>query len=368
MLGRRRGRTVRRMATVLVGSGFTLTVLAGPALACGGLVSPNGTVALVRTTTLAAYHDGVEHYVTGFQFAGGGAKFGSIVPLPAVPTKVIRGGNWTLQRLEIEVSPPVFATAAPSASPAAGALEDKAVVILKKQIDSLDITVLTGGGFAVGRWATKHGFALSPDAPEMLDFYAKRSPVFMAVQFNAKRARARGENLGDAIPVHLVIPTDRPWVPLRILGLGAKTAQPIDADVFLLTDRKPTLLPAPQNAPRLGAIAPGLRLERSESASGQLLLDLRSDRGMKWMPKSNMWLSYLQLRTKAGQLHYDLAIDASGAGRPSAVDAGLATTPAAGSPSGNAGVWAVWAVGALLVLLFALAVREQRRSSNRVAY
>ena len=41
---------------------------AGLAEACAGLIGSNGAVNLGRTTTLAAYHDGVEHYVTAFQF------------------------------------------------------------------------------------------------------------------------------------------------------------------------------------------------------------------------------------------------------------------------------------------------------------
>ncbi|MBA3291365.1 MAG: hypothetical protein H0U17_07720, partial [Actinobacteria bacterium] len=41
-----------------------MVVGAGPVLACGGLVAPNGSVNLTKTTTLAAYVDGVEHYVT----------------------------------------------------------------------------------------------------------------------------------------------------------------------------------------------------------------------------------------------------------------------------------------------------------------
>ena len=69
---------------------------AQPALACGGLVGPGGTVQLARTTTLASYHQGVEHYLTSFTYSGGGAKFGSIVPLPGVPTDVSKGGEWTL--------------------------------------------------------------------------------------------------------------------------------------------------------------------------------------------------------------------------------------------------------------------------------
>ena len=70
-----------------------------PAAACAGLIGPNGAVNLVRTTTFAGYHDGVEHYVTSFKFAGGSGKFGSLVPLPGVPSEIIRGGDWTLQRL-----------------------------------------------------------------------------------------------------------------------------------------------------------------------------------------------------------------------------------------------------------------------------
>src|SRR5437879_11966640 len=74
----------------------------GSAEACAGLIGSNGAVNLGRTTTLAAYQDGVEHYVTAFQFEGGGGQFGSLIPLPGVPAKVERGGGWTLQRLERE--------------------------------------------------------------------------------------------------------------------------------------------------------------------------------------------------------------------------------------------------------------------------
>jgi len=41
-----------------------------PAAACAGLIGPNGAVNLLRTTTFAGYHDGIEHYVTAFKFQG----------------------------------------------------------------------------------------------------------------------------------------------------------------------------------------------------------------------------------------------------------------------------------------------------------
>ena len=88
-----------RAAVLTILTAIMLTAAAGSALACGGLVTPNGTVSLLKTTTLAAYHEGIEHYITSFEFAGGGGAFGSLTPLPGVPTSVEKGGDWTLQRL-----------------------------------------------------------------------------------------------------------------------------------------------------------------------------------------------------------------------------------------------------------------------------
>ncbi len=100
---------MRRFGILLPASLLAVLLAATPALACGGLIGPNGAVNLLRTTTLAGYHDGVEHYVTAFQFAGGGGAFGSITPLPDVPTSVVKGGDWTLQRLIRETDPPLAA-------------------------------------------------------------------------------------------------------------------------------------------------------------------------------------------------------------------------------------------------------------------
>ncbi len=212
---------------------------ASPAAACGGLIGENGTIQLVKTTTLAAYHDGIERYVTSFEFTGEGEEVGSIIPLPDVPTSVVRGGDWTLQRLLREVAPPQRAEAGDAKFATAAA---SAEVILETKIDALDITVLRGGGDAVGKWALEHGFFLTPDAPEVLDFYASRSPIFMAARFDASRAKDLGQRAGDGTPIMLTIPTDEPWVPLRILGLGVGKGEVIEADVFLLTDDKPKML------------------------------------------------------------------------------------------------------------------------------
>jgi hypothetical protein len=297
------------LATGLATAALTLVATAGPAAACGGLVGENGTIQLTKTTTLAAYHAGVERYVTSFQFTGEGEEVGSIIPLPDVPTEVVRGGDWTLQRLAREVAP---RSAARSSDDDSSTAEAGAEVLLETTIDALDITVLRGGGDEVGTWARDNGFLLTPDAPEVLDFYASRSQVFMAARFDASRAQDLGQQAGDGTPIMLTIPTDAPWVPLRILSLGLDESRFVEADVFLLTDDEPALL----------AGGPGLSLERSQAASNGLLDDLRSDVGMEWVPKS-MWLTYLQVAAQASELDYDLAVSADDGTLPTLVDTGV---------------------------------------------
>ena len=341
------------MATAMAGA----LVVAVPAAAeaCGGLVGENGTIQLVRTTTLAAYSAGVERYVTAFQFTGEGESVGSIVPLPDVPTSVERGGDWTLQRLALEVAP-VLDEAAPEATAAAATALD-VEILLEAEIDALDITVLRGGGDEVGAWALENGFLLSPDAPAVLDFYARRSPVFMAAKFDAARAAQLGQGAGDSTPIMATIPTDDPWVPVRILGLGLDAGQRVEADVFLLTDQEPELL----------AGGPGLRLARSAPASRSLLADLRSDVGMEWVPDA-MWLSYLELDAAAGDLDYDLAVSADPAREPSITDAGVGPASAVPVRAAAAGT-PLWPLAAGLAggmaVLAVLTVLPRRTGSLR---
>lgn len=302
-----------------------IVVLPTAAQACGGLVAPDGAVNLARTTTLAAYVEGIEHYITAFEFTGlGGNKFGSIVPLPGEPTDVKRAGDWTLQRLLQEVQPPtgfgageVVQVDALTAAPA--------VVVLETKIDALDITVVKGGATGVAQWALEEGFVLSPDAPEVLDFYAQRSGYFMAASFDAKRAARLGQTAGDSTPIHVTIPIEDPWVPLRILTLGRQAEERIEADLFLLTAQAPSMLPVPVgagNADRL-PVARGLTVRASQRARTELLTDLASDKGMKWLPERGMWFTYLELNGEADEIGYDLAIDPSGEGRPSWRSAGF---------------------------------------------
>ena len=337
---------MRRSLGLVLGVLFSMLVFAAPAFACGGLIGPNGAVNLLRTTTFVGYHDGVEHYVTAFQFAGGGGKFGSLTPLPGVPTNVERGGSWTLQRLIRETQPVAKGVALPLAATRSAA--DSVQILLETKIDALDITVLKGGGAAVGEWATAHGFRLPADAPEILDFYAERSPIFLAAAFDADAAAARGQRVGDGTPVHITIPTANPWVPLRILALGKQANDPVQADVYLLTDQKPAMLPFVRTTT-------GLQLAYDRAASAALLADLRTDAGMGWVPAAG-WLSQLRIDTVASTLTYDLAVDATGRS-PSRIAAGLETPGGADLTQ----ISLMLLAAAMAALIFVV-IREQRRT------
>ena len=215
---------MRRLGIILPAAALGLLLTAAPVLACGGLIGPNGAVNLLRTTTFAGYHDGDEHYVTAFQFAGGGGAFGSITPLPGVPSSVVKGGDWTLQRLIRETNPPVpeaFRAADLAAASARRRRADEGPDRRARHHRPARAARPT-----IGAWAKDHGFRLPPDAPEVLDFYARRSQIFLAAAFDADAAAARGQQVGDGTPVHITIPTDNPWVPLRILALGKTGEEP----------------------------------------------------------------------------------------------------------------------------------------------
>ena len=162
---------------------------------------------------------------------------------------------------------------------AAAAAPESAEELMKVRIDALDITVLRGGS-AAGRQVGQRS-RLPPPAGRARGarLLRRRSPIFLAAVFDADAAAERGQAVGDGTPVHITIPTDNPWVPLRILALGKGEAERVEADVYLLTDKAPALLPAPDGSN-------GLTLGHSAAATDLLLTDLRSDKGMEWVPRA----------------------------------------------------------------------------------
>ena len=158
-------------------------------------------------------------------------------------------------------------------------------MLLETKIDALDITILRGGGDAVGKWAIEHGFLLTPDAPEVLDFYSQRSPIFMAARFDATRARELGQTVRRRHADHADDP-DR-----RAVGAAAHPR----ARPRTRRGRRRRRVPAHRRPAR--RCSPAASASSSTAASRRrtsLLADLRSDKGMGWVP-DEMWFTYLQV-------------------------------------------------------------------------
>lgn len=307
----------RRLLLVPILALVLLVLGSGAAFACGGLIAPGHAEVLRKATTLSAWHHGYEHYVTGFQFGGTASSFGYIVPLPGVPVKIEKGGGWTLERLEREISPPV-----PAALEAQRLFSAKDVQVIQQvRIEALDITIVRGGGSEVAAWAEKNGFDLTPDTPKVLGRYSSSGAVFALAKFNGVAAFKRGLVEGQGQTIHFTIPLSAPWIPLRILALGKVAPELVEADLFVLTDQAPSLNPQIWDMP-------GMKLRSYGRANPSLLQDLRSDEGMSWLPAKGMWLTALSLHTPAGRIGYDLSIDGGGPPRPAAL-----------VPHGSSWVW-----------------------------
>ena len=173
---------MRRLQTVMAMATAMVLGPAGTALACGFLVAENGAIRLDTFTAASVLtEEGDAHYVTSFSFNGSPESFGAVIPLPAIPYEVEKAPGWFLQRLIIESTPPPPGDgffAVESAADSGGA-----EVIAEYEVDSLDITVLRGGGADVLAWANDNGFDLGvadgdledlSDAIAMLEFYAER--------------------------------------------------------------------------------------------------------------------------------------------------------------------------------------------------
>ena len=317
---------VRRLACGIAGAAALAAVATVPASACGGLVAANGAVRLARATTMVAWHGGVEHYVTSFTYQGAATGVGWIVPLPAVPTKIEAAGRWTLQRMVREFSPVLEDFAAQGLAAATKAAP--AEVLQQTTVEAVDLTVLRGSAQAVIAWCDQNHFVLNDETRAHIESYAKASPIFMAARYDVDKARRLGRFNGDGTPVLITMPTPHLWVPLEVL---ANAQDPVDADIFLLTDQRPRsgeqrdILGIGSNSvgDELPG-APGFRIQAQEWMNQRLHDDLSSDRNMGWVPV-NAWVTHLTLEAPSPAVTYDMSL----AGDSSIRLASLGTEPEA---------------------------------------
>lgn len=346
-------------------------IQAQPAFACGGLIAPDGDVRLDRASTLIAWHNGVEHYLTSFSYEGNEKDVGWIVPLPAIPESIQDGGAWTLQRLNLESHPVQRSFFAPEVQNAASST---AQVIEQVQIEALNVTVIKGSGQEILNWASQNAFTMDGDTRAHLLTYAQASPIFLAAKYNTQAAQARHQLQGDGVPLLITMKIAHPWVPLEVLALDG---QQVQADLYFLTDMPLNIsdFNAKIGQSAVGSEIPGatgFKVAFQEKMPTQLYHDLSSDRNMGWVwPDS--WFTYLSLDAPSEQVRYDLGVSSTGVIH--LVPFGTPPMQAAADTQGlgwiptmpmNTPQWVEGIVGVILAgLLIFFLVRRKRAKARR---
>jgi hypothetical protein len=360
-------RSLGKILIPLVLAVGVLLVPVAPALACGGLVAPDGAVRLARAATLVAWHGGVEHYMTSFTYTGNEKNIGWIVPLPAVPDSIQEGGAWTLQRLSREVTPP-----APVAFNGSVAADSAAGVTVLQQvtIEALNITVVKGSGQDVLNWAASNGFFINADTRAHLLIYAQASPIFMTAKFDTSIIQQRHETEGDGTPLLITMHLAHPWVPLEVLALDD---QQVNADLYFLTDMPlntsdfaATVGQSPVGSEIPGAT--GFTVKFQEPMNASLYHDLSTDRNMSWV-RSDGWLTYLSLNAPYNTVTYDLGVTSRGVIRlatfgTNPMSIGSASTSPTWVPElpiGTPQILLIVLLGVAVWLALFLLIRHQRR-------
>jgi hypothetical protein len=364
---------MRKKLLVILVSTLALFIFQTPsAFACGGLVAPDGDVRLERASTLVAWHNGVEHYLTSFAYQGTQNNVGWIVPLPTVPEKIEAGGAWTFQRLERESQPQQFE----GRGVLTAAAPDSAQVLQQVKVEALNVTVIKGSGQEILNWAGQNGFFVDEDTRAHLLVYAHGSPIFMAARYDTQAAEARHQIQGNGVPLLITMKTAHPWVPLEVLALDG---QQVQADLYFLTDMP--LNTSDVNA-KVGQSAVGNNIPGStgftvafqEKMTDQLYKDLSSDRNMGWV-QPNSWFTYLSLNAPSEKVTYDLGISNDGVIRlapfgapPMSVVEGTASLPRwLPLLPLNTPQWVVGFLVVFAVIFLAWRVIRRRRGPTRKA-
>jgi Uncharacterized protein conserved in bacteria (DUF2330) len=244
-------------------AGLVATALAAPgtaALACGGMVSADGTADMQGMSALLSYDGAREDLAVVVSYAAPSGPFAWLMPLPAVPqisqTSVqglIDGFRITTPPLESDYKP--YLGGAGAAAPSSGILE-----LGRTTIGNLEFVTLgaTDAG-EVATWMQAHHFGFHDTQRESIQGYLTRHWVLVAARTTAA-APASG-----AIAVRFTFTTPDPVYPLAIAGASHQGTLPMH--LLVVTPYRPASVTYPETTVRPAS--------NGEEPSPQSRLELR---------------------------------------------------------------------------------------------
>ena len=158
------------------------------------------------------------------------------------------------------------------------------------------------------------------------------------------------------------------WVPLEIL---ASAGAPVNADLFLLTDRPLRTQSGVAVVSRStdGATvdgAPGFTVAGAEPMGASLHRDLSIDRNMSWVP-ANGYVAYLTLNAPGARVTYDLGIDSNNVIRLASYGTRIANLSGANAPipvapDPSALLFPMLLIGGTMVVVIPVSLTAWRRA------
>ena len=216
------------------------TAVAAPAWACGGffcnLADPINQAAervlYISRTNAVTVHIQI-------QYSGPAAGFSWVLPLPKQP-KLGVGSDSIFSALETYTKPQFlleqqndekchFAQCAMMASagggtPNAGTKDSGGgvTILAVEAVGPYDTVVLQGDtGEAVQKWLDSNGFAQPASSKPLLDLYAKKKFVFLALKLQGSK------DSKDLQPIVVTVAEPSPCLPIRLTSIAAEPDMPI---------------------------------------------------------------------------------------------------------------------------------------------
>lgn len=245
-------RRARSLKVVLLTGVLTL-VLSTPALACGGMVSEDGSAELDAFTALLSHDGATEELLVTVGYAAqeaaseDGPGFAWMMPLPAAPE--ITEADAAALRAALDITePPRREDHVPSLLPgvcACGAANDGAgggLDVDRTVVGPFEFVTLRGGSTgSVQGWMGEHGFAFHDRQSPAVQAYLDRGWVLVTA-----RVLPGVEPEGDLTPVRFRFESGDPVYPLALAGSGHQ-GQVIPMSLFTVTPYRPAATSMPED-------------------------------------------------------------------------------------------------------------------------
>ena len=340
------------MRALVFGVGVAV-LSAAPALACGVMVSEEGTAELAGFEALLSWSDGGETLLVAVRYASPEDEFAWMMPFPEPPQVEEGTLEPILAAREISTPPPPEPE---GDGEGAGAPPPVGVDVIDREVVG-DLELVTLGSERAAelqRWMRSHGFAFHDTQEETVQAYLDEGWVIVAA-----RVLPGAPPEGEMVPVRFRFDAEEPVYPLRVAG--SSHADELPMELYVVTPFRPESETFAETVvrPREGSF-PDARDRLEGRYSAPLTQDERARlRSPGVRPKRGAWLTRYEAAWRPETLDADLVL------RSSPVQEAVDFTVAEEADDRGSLATTIAIAAAAAVILVAVAVVSRLRAGRR---